>query len=126
VETRIFDGQKLIDHFGKEVLRRVLVSPRRPFRSGKQLLRVLDSVAGPDEAILRWDGLYLLPATQASAALHAELQAYLKNVVPDDIALRTTGDTLVIDNWRMLHGRSKTSEMASSRHIDRAYMRKLI
>ncbi|MCK1658534.1 TauD/TfdA family dioxygenase [Bradyrhizobium sp. 151] len=40
-------------------------------------------------------------------------------------SLTSPGDTLVIDNWRMLHGRSAVAELCSDRIIERTYLRSL-
>jgi alpha-ketoglutarate-dependent taurine dioxygenase len=39
-----------------------------------------------------------------------------------NVLLLQPGDTLLIDNWRMLHGRSEVSTQSTSRIIDRVYL----
>jgi L-asparagine oxygenase len=125
VSTRIFDGRYLIDAIGRNKLRRALVQPRRPFRNGKQLLRLLDQRDSSDSPILRWDSLFLHPAMLESALVHAAVREYVAEIVADEITLLSPGDTLIIDNWRMLHGRSRAPEFAIGRHLERVYMGEL-
>jgi len=42
------------------------------------------------------------------------------------VTLTSPGDTLVIDNWRMLHGRSAVPRDGLQRHVERAYLGKLL
>ncbi len=46
-----------------------------------------------------------------------------KNV---DFVLEQTGDTLVVDNWRMLHARSAVPMTQRNRKIHRAYLSTLL
>jgi L-asparagine oxygenase len=41
------------------------------------------------------------------------------------VALREPGDTLIVDNWRLLHGRSRITFDATARVLKRAYLRVL-
>jgi len=36
--------------------------------------------------------------------------------------LHEPGDTILIDNWQMLHGRSQVSAESTIRHIERVYL----
>jgi hypothetical protein len=38
------------------------------------------------------------------------------------ILLNEPGDTVLIDNWRMLHGRSQILAQGKVRHIERVYL----
>lgn len=120
VQTLIFDGNKLISDVGSEVLRRAVVRARRPIAGEVRLLRLLG--AGPDAEILRWDGLYLKPASRVGEQAFADVQSFLDSVAPSAVALVEEGDTMVIDNWRMLHGRSSVMDNCSDRHLERAYL----
>jgi alpha-ketoglutarate-dependent taurine dioxygenase len=41
------------------------------------------------------------------------------------VVLREPGDTLLLDNWRLLHGRSPVSGDGHTRMVDRAYLEML-
>lgn len=122
VATRLLDGQVLLREFGIEMLQMALVQPRRPVKNKKQLLRLLDRSEGVDHFRIRWDSLYLTPATKLASEVFARICAFLAIVEPHEVVLRDRGDTLIIDNWRWLHGRASTNADSQTRHIDRAYL----
>ncbi|HEY3047927.1 MAG TPA: hypothetical protein VGJ72_10765, partial [Polaromonas sp.] len=64
VATRLLDSKALVAKFGIEPLRMALVQPRRPMRNGKQLLRLLERPATASSYLMRWDSIYLRPATK--------------------------------------------------------------
>ena len=71
---------------------------------------------------LRWHSLFLLPATTESAATFEQIRGFIASTTPIAMELREPGDTLVIDNWRVLHGRSPVSTKNSPRQIERSYL----
>ena len=122
VVTNIFDGRSMIADIGATALRRTLVQPRRPLRNGKQLLRLLDYLEGDAARVLRWDSIFLQPATANSEATFLFVAAYLKKAPGEALVLRNPGDTLIVDNWRMIHRRSPVPPGVADRHIHRVYM----
>ena len=120
VSTNLFDTKDLIPAIGRTNLMRALVRPRRPLQNRFPLLRLLanDECGGE---IFRWDSLFIEPATASSVTIHASVSNFLRFVEPRSIQLEHPGDTLVIDNWRMLHGRSSVSELDGRRRIERSY-----
>ena len=125
VTTRVLDGRMLIETLGVEALRMALVQPRRPLRNGKQLLRLLERFGDRDEFLLRWDNLYLRPATRLSQGIFADALNLLSCISIVEVLLLDPGDTLIIDNWRTLHGRSSVPENSLGRHIKRSYIKEL-
>lgn len=125
VATRLVDGHLLQKEIGVAKLRMALVQPRRPLRYGKQLLRILERIESSHSFRQRWDSLYLKPANSSSGEVFLRVQELLLRMEPVEIVLKYPGDTLVIDNWRFLHGRSATTAQDASRHIDRAYLRSI-
>jgi L-asparagine oxygenase len=124
VSTLLLDGKDLIAGIGELSLRRSMVQPRRPIEGSRPLLRLLDFRSG--ETCLRWDGLFVRAATRESAATCGEVTKYLAEAVPLEITLLRPGDTLVVDNWRMLHGRSSVPPSSVSRRIERVYLGELL
>lgn len=122
VATGVIDGNILIEQFGTTLLRRTLVQPRRPIGNGKQLLRLMDRFDHCDAPVLRWDSIYLRPATAESETAFMLVSKHIASMVRDDVVLLAPGDTLVVDNWRMIHRRSPVPETAANRHIDRVYV----
>ena len=122
VATRLFDGEILVRELGAKLLRMALVQPRRPMRNGKQLLRLLERTDDPALHRIRWDSIYLKAATPLASKVFASVQTILSEIEPLQVVLLDLGDTLIVDNWRCLHGRSSAAADSYSRHIDRAYL----
>jgi L-asparagine oxygenase len=124
VATRLLDGQEVIASVGESELCRALVRPRRPLASRRALLRLLESRDGAGR-LLRWDSLFIVPATTGSEATFEAVRFYLDSAKTTEVTLSKPGDTLVIDNWRMLHGRASVSRTLATRRIDRVYLDEL-
>lgn len=122
VATRLLDGNDVIARFGRSILRRTLTQPRRPQGDRIQLLPLLGGATDVNSAILRWDSIFLQPSNSFSMLVFAEVSGYLSGVAPMEFTLADLGDTLVVDNWRFLHGRSDVSQGGHLRKIDRAYL----
>ncbi|MHB1331048.1 MAG: TauD/TfdA family dioxygenase [Sulfuriferula sp.] len=125
VATCVFDGNAMINDIGETSLRRTLVQPRRPLRNGKPLLRLFDYFEGHDAGVLRWDSIFLRPATADSEKTHSLVATYITSVAAQEVVLLSPGDTLIVDNWRMIHRRSPMPAGATDRHIDRVYLGEL-
>ncbi|MFJ3046958.1 hypothetical protein ACIPEN_14095 [Herbaspirillum chlorophenolicum] len=123
VATLLYDGNTLIRELGINPLRMTVVQSRRPMRDGVPLLRLLERVGEAGVLRIRWDSIYIRPSTPTSEKTFQRVINFVSNVKPMEVVLLQPGDTLVIDNWRMLHGRSTASIDAHARRIDRAYMR---
>ena len=122
VGTRLLNGKTLAKRFGVDSLRTILVQPRRPMRNGKQLMNIVERIGSSAELRLRWDSIYLKPASSLSAELFADVIEFLKRAESLEIFLLEKGDTLIIDNWRCLHGRAGVDDRTKERQIDRAYL----
>lgn len=125
VPTRILDGQTLLRKFGLTNLRRVLVQPRRPMRNGKQLLNLCEPGTELGTCRLRWDSVYLKPANAEASRVFADILEYLSGVPVQQISLVDPGDTLIVDNWRSLHGRGSAGASVTGRKIQRVYLRSI-
>lgn len=97
-------------------MRRALFSPRRRLEGKMYLLRMLT----PDA--LRWDSLFLTPKN-APAREVANLMSVLATRPPvQDLFLSEPGRTVLLDNWRVMHGRSAVPASGIGRSLDRAYL----
>jgi hypothetical protein len=119
VSTRLLDGNKIVNKLGTRVLERALVKPRRPINGKIRLMRIFQSGT---PSLFRWDETFIVPASPAgsigvSAVINALKETNITNVV-----LENTSDTLLIDNWRMLHGRSAIPDGGDGRIIERVYL----
>lgn len=120
VDTLLIDTALLSKALGRSVLRRTLAHPRRPLSGKLPVLRLLEEPENRG-AFIRWDSLFIKPATDGSAQTFKAIHAFLAEAPVSRLSLLTPGDMLVIDNWRMLHGRSAVTSSGLNRHIVRAY-----
>lgn len=122
VPTRLLDGLDLIAAVGEARMSRAVVQPRRPLAGQLSLLHLLDShVRGK---VLRWDDLFLVPVTAEGRIAFEAVRKYLAQAKGIEITLTKPGDTLIVDNWRILHGRAAVSG-AVARRLDRGYFDEL-
>jgi L-asparagine oxygenase len=124
VPTTLADGLPIIQQVGETVLARALVKPRRSVQGKRLLLRLYErNLVGCH--FLRWDEKYILPASPAGERGISQLRVALAAAPRRDVHLARPGDTLVLDNWRMLHGRGSVPPDALNRVIARAYLRSI-
>jgi alpha-ketoglutarate-dependent taurine dioxygenase len=117
--TLLFDSMQVLTHVDETALFRALVRPRRPHHGQRPLLRLLSRT--PFGPLFRWDSLFNVPATPLSWSTCRDVEWFIGSVAPIQVTLASPGDTLLIDNWRQLHGRGEAPP-DTSRHIDRAYL----
>ena len=122
VFTTIFSGQMLLSCLGDNTSRRALFRPRRKVLAKPMtILPMCFSMQGSQA--IRWDPRFLRPVNQeaaaavSKAAMSADLQTPTARV-----QLSSQGDTIIIDNWRCLHGRSQIGAEAVNRHLERVLL----
>ena len=122
VFTTIFSGQMLLSCLGDNTSRRALFRPRRKVLAKPMtILPMCFSMQGSQA--IRWDPRFLRPVNQeaaaavSKAAMSADLQTPTARV-----QLTSQGDTIIIDNWRCLHGRSQIGAEAVNRHLERVLL----
>lgn len=118
VVTRLADSYPLLKRYGEVALGRALVRARTPINGQRPLLKLFDS----GRRIFRWDQLFLVPASSHGATLFSEITLELQKLIVSGTVLKNSGDTLVIDNWRYLHGRSAVPQAQRHRKVHRAYL----
>lgn len=123
VPTLLADGAEIVREADEDVLARALVQPRRPVRGRLPLLRIFQPSEG--FGIIRWDDKFFRPASRAGEHGIESFRAALGTVSKHSIALVERGDTVVIDNWRMLHARSPVPPACEGRILERAYLEQL-
>ena len=124
VVTRLLYYCPIVSKVGTADFRRALVCPRNSGPTGTlSLLSVMFRVE--DTWGLRWDPLFLVSMNSAArqfakmVATHAIEQSKSRVI---SLSLVDVGDTLVVDNWRVLHGRSSVSSGHMSRTLERVYL----
>jgi alpha-ketoglutarate-dependent taurine dioxygenase len=125
VSTDLVDGFALVERIGRSVMSNALVKPRRPLNGSTPLYSLYRPASAVRDAMLRWDEVFIVPASPAGVRGFAAMAKELGPIPRIPIPLQFPGDTLWIDNWRMLHGRSPVSADQSDRIIQRAYFGEL-
>lgn len=123
VPTKLIDGIEVARDVGLHLLARAIVRPRRPIQRKLPLLRIYQPIG--EDAILRWDEVFIQPASKAGEEGSAQFRQALHLRKCQPIALATSGDTLVIDNWRMLHARAPVPAGCEGRRLGRVYLGRL-
>ena len=120
VSTSLVDVKDLISVVERQNLTRTLVRPRRPLKRNRALLRLL-SVRQDGSELFRWDSLFVVPATNESQEVCEVVAVALTSIERIEVFLENPGDTLILDNWRTLHGRSQVLIEDAQRRVERAY-----
>jgi L-asparagine oxygenase len=123
IPTILADGLPIIKQIGESALVRSLVKARRPVQGKRSLLRLCER--DHQGHLLRWDEKYILPASPAGERGMSQLRGALATARRLEVHLCRSGDTLVLDNWRMLHGRGNVPPDVLNRRIARAYFRSI-
>lgn len=116
VYTRFLHTSQVLCTEDRDDAKRALFRPRRRLDGRLTLLRL------QDDEIFRWDTLFLKPMSQRAVAFQDYLARKIAASPLEEVALSHVGDSVLIDNWNVLHGRSSVPEAASNRVIERAYL----
>ena len=100
---------------------RALVLPRRPINRKRSFLRILSQRENSCD-LFRWDSVFVIPGTDQSRQICTSIEEELAMIEVKEVRLENPGDTLIIDNWRLLHGRSQVPVDSEVRTIERAYL----
>lgn len=120
VPTLLIDGQTLIEGELCDILTRAIFKSRRPLDGAIKLLRLCE--ATDDGHRLRWDEVFLRPASKVGELADQRIREHLVHTNPISIPLARLGDSLLIDNWRMLHARPPINADRLDRKIERIYL----
>lgn len=121
-QTQIVDGRIVIESLGPSALARCLARPRRPLKGSLQLLPIWQTSSEPNQQLIRWDSIYLVPTNEYAQVVFRQIDGLLSSIKPVANVLLNKGDTLLLDNWRLLHGRSQVQSSESSRKVHRLYL----
>lgn len=124
VPTILIDGLEIIDETSASIFGRALMQPRRPVSGSLHILRLYHRMQGVC-GMIRWDEEFIRPASEAGKFGSELLKAKIAHANHIPVALVNPGDTIVIDNWRILHGRSPIPSGCEGRIIERAYLESL-
>lgn len=120
VFTRLIEFSECLKEIPESTIRRAQFLPRRNIANKKHLLRIYQEIGGQD--LLRWDELFIVPANREAIEVQRYLIPAMWKCSTLEISLLHSADTLIIDNWRMLHGRSSVSTIGVERILERTYL----
>jgi L-asparagine oxygenase len=121
VPTLLIDGRTVAAAVSLDVMRRAVVRPRRPQKGEMHFLRLWQN-GDAGEELLRWDDVFLKPASRVGELAFQKVREHLEAVQPNAIAMSEASDTLIVDNWRMLHARPAIGDGREHRCLDRVYL----
>ncbi|MBW5434551.1 hypothetical protein FXB41_07100 [Bradyrhizobium canariense] len=125
IPTILVDGFNVVEHCGANLLSRSLVRARRPLAGRLHLMPLYLPARKSAPPRLRWDETYIVPGSDAAVEGIAKVKAAIRSQGEIHCPLSAPDDTLIIDNWRMLHARSAVPTHCGDRLIERAYLRSL-
>ena len=120
VFTQVLPWTPIQESLGDQVLRRALFCSRKPRIGSSGLVRAMARVG--DDDILRWDPIFIKPLNREARALSECLLSSEWELNASQILLGRPGDTLIVDNWRVLHGRGKVVGNSIKRRVERVYL----
>lgn len=122
VATRLLPYSVLASTLEEAVVRRAVARPRHTPRNGMQCLLPLLFPTGVGFGF-RWDPLFLVPMNRPARRVADTMSVGAWDAAElITFTLTHPGDTLIVDNWRFLHGRSRVPAADVSRRIERVYL----
>lgn len=120
VFTCLMDFPECLAQVPESTIQRALFLPRRNILGKKHILRIRQEIG--ERSLLRWDELFLAPANQEGDEMHKYMTSPMSKRSTLELQLLHPADTLIIDNWRMLHGRSSVPTIGLKRIVERTYL----
>ena len=104
VATSIIRNNFLLESLGENTIKKAVVRPRKRSMGAVNCVLLVFFFKSGMKGI-RWDSLFLVPMNNSSTVIGNLVvsKAINKNVHHEYLV--NTGDTVIIDNWAMLHGR---------------------
>lgn len=99
---------------------------RAHFKSRKKLDRTSNILRLKQGKIFRWDSIFIKPINESANDIYELIRLRIDNAEYQNIALKKKGDCLLIDNWRMLHGRSAVGSESMQRKLERVYFEEVM
>lgn len=117
VTTNIIHRDNILSLQEQTESSRAIFRARRPLDGRQTPLRMFDC------DIFRWDALFLEPVNRTAGRIAKLICDRLKNSKSINVALDEPGQTLIVDNWHTLHGRSAIPQVSDKRVIKRIYLK---
>jgi L-asparagine oxygenase len=119
VFTRILPWRAILSSFSVSALQRAVFAGRKRRFGCSGLVRAMWRHEKGD--IFRWDSVFLKPLNTPAQELDVLMRDSKWSKAAVEIPLCRPGDTILIDNWRALHGRSRVPVQSAGRLLERVY-----
>jgi len=116
VFTLFLSKEKVLKGLPSSTLKRAIFKPRRKLKGKQSLLRIVQN------DIFRWDEKFITPQNDEAHKVVSHINELRGLEDISHFCFNVSGQALLIDNWKTLHGRSKVDEVDSTREIERIYM----
>lgn len=123
VATVLLPVSAIRSKVNKNLLSKAVFRPRQPGKTGSLLPLSLE-FANSSASGFRWDSIFLLPMNEAAHQVSNSIRMIQWNDT-STVMLTNPGDSLIIDNWRTLHGREAVKSTELDRQIERVYLEHL-
>jgi L-asparagine oxygenase len=120
VFTHLLPSSSIVDFVGDTTLCKAVFATRRRRIGCSGLVRAMSSY--DDSVVLRWDPLFLRPLNKHAHVVASVMRDSAWKEVAVKLLLAKPGDTLIVDNWRALHGRGMVAASSMNRLIERVYL----
>jgi L-asparagine oxygenase len=120
VATKLIDSNVFLENISADLFNRSHFKPRKCLDRKVNLLKILHG------GIFRWDSIFIEPVNKTAKLLKIHIEEHINSMQSDNLVLENIGDCLLIDNWRMLHGRDAINRESMGRKIERVYFNEVI
>jgi L-asparagine oxygenase len=120
VATHLLRWEEILSAISRNTIAKAVLRSRKRRNGFSGLLRAL-SQEGPLD-LFRWDSLFLTPVNSSAKELYDSLRDFAWETKADKIILASPNDSILFDNWKILHARGAVEGHQMHRHIQRAYM----
>ena len=117
--TDFVSAAKVFSQEDALVLKRSLFRPRRRLDGRLSILRL------QQKELYRWDTLFIRSMNKAAIELQSRIEDRLVTMPRYKVSLENRGDCILVDNWKMIHGRSSVPFTEVGRKIERVYLSEL-
>jgi L-asparagine oxygenase len=120
VFTRVLPWTAVLASVGLSVLQRAVFAGRKRRLGCCSLVHAMSRHEKGN--VFRWDPVFLRPLNAAAQELATHMKDSKWANRATEIPLCRPGDTMLIDNWRALHGRSPVPAGGTGRLLERVYL----
>lgn len=122
--TSLLFWSELLSAIPRQTLEKAVFRGRGKRAGRSSLRRALQMYDGVD--LFRWDSLFLVPMNESALELAALMQDCRWDNQATKVFLVNENDAILVDNWRVMHGRDSVPGDHIGRHLQRVYIEEMI